>query len=164
MTRWPSVRHRVEVREHRVARARRAGAGTGSGRGAARRRARVVVGAELGAEVDAFLAVGYPRRELAADREPAPPRAAAVRHRDLGLLGFVECEELASQRVEAASQRGIDAVADDREEAGVTARGVDRGRDGIVGRRGPVTSGRDVDSRHEHRACLLQERRRGIPR
>jgi hypothetical protein len=32
-----------------------------------------VVGRELGPEVDAFLAIGSPRRQLAADGEPAPP-------------------------------------------------------------------------------------------
>ena len=42
----------------------------------------VVVGIVLGAEVDALLAVGAARRELAADREPSAPRPPGPRHRD----------------------------------------------------------------------------------
>ncbi len=76
-----------------------------------------IVGAELGAEVQPFLAVGYPRGQLAAERKPAPPGAPAVGHRDLGLLRIVEREELARECVEALPQSRIDSVTDDGEEA-----------------------------------------------
>ena len=84
---------------------------------------------ELFAEVQAFLLVGDARRELASEREPAPPRAAAVPHRDLRLLRL-----RATRRTRArASRRAFhelrrDTVADHVEEPGVAARGVDLGR------------------------------------
>ena len=62
-----------------------------------------VIGSELGAEVDALLPVGHARRQLAADREPAAPRAPAVRHRDLGLLARRSAKNSRASRSSSAS-------------------------------------------------------------
>ena len=96
---------------------------------------------ELGAEVVPLLAVGYPRRELAFEREPASPRPAAVPHRDQHLLRVRECEELrcgADQFVSRAAQ----VVGErDAEEAHLAT--------GAIDRRAGVTLGR-VDDRELH--------------
>ncbi len=88
----------------------------------ARRHARMVV-AQLGAEVQALLPVGAAGRQLAAEREPAAPGAAAERHRVAGLGLFGQVEEAVAQGFEALAERLVDAVADDVEEA-VGAAGV----------------------------------------
>jgi small GTP-binding protein len=104
-----------------------------------------VVERELFAEIETFLHVGRSRRQLTADRKPPAPRAAAVHHRDLRLLGLRKGEELTGERVDARLQLGRDAVPDDVEEPRVAARGVDLpGECGRL-RRAPVR--RDVDDR-----------------
>ena len=80
---------------------------------------------QLGAEVDALLAVGPARRELAADREPAPPGATAARPSRSAPSRVGEGEE-----VPATAARGRRAAPGRRrgrrrEEAGVPAGGVD---------------------------------------
>ena len=73
--------HRVEVREHRFAqrgRPPREEVGTVERNAGANAR---IVGAELGSEVDALLAIGYSRRELAADGKPTAPRGRRVTSR-----------------------------------------------------------------------------------
>ena len=75
----------------------------------------------LGADVQTFLAVGPPRRQFAADGEPATPRRPRVRHRDR-LLDVVRLgEELARRGVDPAEQIGVDAVPGDAEEPDVAA-------------------------------------------
>ena len=83
----------------------------------------------LGADVEALLAVGLPGRQLAADREPAAPCRARVRHRDrlLGVVGLGE--ELTCRGVDPAQQIGIDTVPDDAEEPDVAAGLIDLAAD-----------------------------------
>ena len=93
----PEVGERVDVLEHRFAQPRR------PGRELVRSVQRHagphprIVGPELLAEVEPFLHVGHARGQLAADGEPSPPRAAAVRHRDRRLLRVGQREELAGE-------------------------------------------------------------------
>ena len=103
-----------------------------------------VVGRKILTEVEAFLHVGDAGGELAADGEPASPRAAAVRHRDRRLLGLGECEELTRELLDARLERGWDSVPDDAEKSRVAARTIDLGRErGGIGAPGS----RDVDDR-----------------
>ena len=104
-----------------------------------------IVRTELLAEVQAFLPVGHPRRQLAAEREPAAPRAPAARHGDPRLLVLRAREELTRQRVDACRQLGGHIVSGDVEEAGRAARPVDLGRHRV----GPVVVAQrpDVDDR-----------------
>ena len=123
-------RERVHVVEHRAPQAgrrRREQIRAVQGSSGAHTR---VVGRELGPEVDPFLAIGSPRRQFAADGEPAPPGAAAACHRDRGLFRIRAREEVACARVEPVAQPGVDTVADDREEAEVATRVIDRARNG----------------------------------
>ena len=93
--------HRFEILEHRVAqpgRPPRELVRTVEREPVAHAR---IVGLELGPEVDALLPVGNSGRELPADGEPSPPGAPAVHHRDPGLLGVVEREELPRVAIQA---------------------------------------------------------------
>ena len=87
--------------------------------------ARVIVG-QFRAEVQAFLEVGLPARQLPAHREVPAPRLAPQLHPDGKLLLERFCEELAAERFEAGLQRLVDTVADDVEKAGMTAGSADR--------------------------------------
>jgi hypothetical protein len=99
--------HHVPQRGHGVERGQHRGPQLGRpGReqvGAVQRHPRPhprMVRPQLGAEVDAFLAVGHARGQLAAQREPAPPRPAGDGHGDRRLLGLGEGEERPGQGVE----------------------------------------------------------------
>ncbi len=103
-----------------------------------------VIGAELGAEVDALLQVGHAGGELAAHGEPPPPRPPAPGHGDLGLLLLGQVEEGPGQLVEPGRQLRVEAVADDVEEADLPTGGVELLGDGTgVARTGH--EGTDVD-------------------
>ena len=101
--RLPEPRHRVHVVEHRVAQFGGLGREEVAGRAVATRWCLVV---ELGSEVEAFLLVRNTGGQLATQREPTPPGAAAARHGDLGLLGIREGEELRAAGVESDSNDG----------------------------------------------------------
>jgi hypothetical protein len=92
-----------------------------------------MVGAELGADVQALLPVGPARGQLAAEREPAAPGTAAEGHRVARLGLFGKREEAVAQVFEAPAEGLVDAVADDIEEAVRAARVADAVRD-LVGR------------------------------
>ena len=105
-----------------------------------------IVGTELRPEVKAFFCVGLSGGEIAAHREVAPPRAAAVLHADAELFLEVLPKEAAAEPVEPALERFVDPVAEDVEEAVRGAGTRDpRRRDDRV----PATSheGRNVDHR-----------------
>ena len=82
----------------------------------------------LESDVQTLLAVGNPGRQLAADREPAPPSGPGVRHRVRRLVGVVELEEATGEGVHPGEQRRVDAVSGHTEEAQLAARGVDLAR------------------------------------
>ncbi len=103
---------------------------------------RMVV-AELAAEVEAFLPVGPAGGQLAAERKPAAPGAAAERHGE-ALLGFLgQGEEAMAELFEARPERRVDAVADDVEEA-VRPAGVADGARDLLGRGTQVDQGQTV--------------------
>jgi hypothetical protein len=120
--------HLCHVREHRLPQlGRTAGKEVGAMQGRASEDARMVR-TELGAEVQPLLEIGDTRGELAADREPTPPRTTGPRHRDLGLLTVRQREEPASGCVELALEVGVHAMAHDGEEPHLPTGGVDRRR------------------------------------
>jgi hypothetical protein len=140
------VGHRVHVRQDRVAQAgwaRREQVGPVQGNAGGDPR---MIRPQLGAEIDAFLAVRPPRRQLAPDGEPTPPRTPAAGHGDAGLLLVREAKEFPGQRLEAALQAVVHGVADDVEEAHVAAGGIDLPRHLVAGRAAVPQSG-DIDHR-----------------
>ena len=105
-----------------------------------------VVARVIEPDVQALLAVGSARCDLAANRKPSAPSRAGAMHRDeffdrVGLL-----EELARETLHPGEQHRLDAVPNDAEEAQLAARSIDLQRD-LGGTAGVVHEGRDVDQR-----------------
>jgi len=103
---------------------------------------RMVV-AELAAEIEPFLPVGPARGQLAAEREPAAPGAAAERHGEALLRFLGEGEEAMAEVFEPRPEPRIDAVADDVEEA-VRPAGVADGVRDRLGRGTQVDPGQAI--------------------
>ena len=113
-----------------------------------------MVVAQLGAEVQAFLPVGPARGQLAAERKPAAPGAAAERHRVARLGLFGKREEAAAQVFEAQAERLVDAVADDVEEAVRAAGFADASRD-LVRRGAQIDQGQVVHRQRDGRSLSV---------
>ncbi len=123
--------------------------------------ARVIVW-QLRAEVQAFLEVGLPARQLAAHREVPAPRVASQLHPDGEFRLERVCKDLPAERLEASLQCLFHAVADDVEKAGMTAGCADRlgsGRSVVAvrGERGNIDDRKGVHG-HRIRSTWLQRK------
>ena len=119
------VGHPSEVVQHRMPQARDRGREQVR---AVQRRSGADLGvarSELGAEVEALLAIRNPRRQLASDRKVSAPRASTACHVDLELALEVACEELAREPDEPIDRRLWHTVPDRVEEAEIPASGTD---------------------------------------
>src|SRR5580704_4098431 len=95
-----------------------------------------IIATEVRSEIETFLVIGNPARELTADREPSSPGRSGPGHGDLVLLGLGPSEEGTGHGLESILKDRIDAVPDYREETDRTAGDIERG--GHLGGSGPV--------------------------
>ena len=117
-----------------------------------RRHARMLL-AQLGAEVQALLPVGPAGGQLAAERKPAAPGATTERHRVARLGLFGKGEEAAAQIFQTLTQRLVDAVPDDIEEAVRAASFADALRD-LVRRGAQIDQGQVIHRQRDGRSLL----------
>ena len=82
-----------------------------------------ICGAQLLAEIEAFLQVRLAGGQLAPDREEAAPGASAVRHRNLHFDGFGQGKEAMAKACKIAQRRRRNPMSDGIEKAKVPAGG-----------------------------------------
>jgi hypothetical protein len=115
--------------------------------------ARVLVG-QFGAQVQAFLPVGPPGSEFAAQRKPAAPGAPAQRHRIARLHLFGQRKEAVAQQFKPPAQRLVDVMPDQVEETMLAAGTAYTGGDLIV------AGGKVHDRQRAHRKQSTPARQR----